>query len=295
MAQHFIEGLIACSALSPRCRHAAMKKLIQFAPLRKAILPRLQRLNLRDVTIKHHWTEEKLTLHPVKHKAYWFHGKNREVDTMQIFDELISAGDVVWEVGGHIGYITQYFAHLVGSRGSVDVLEPGSNNLPYLERNAARYPVTTVHPMAATNHTGSVTFYVENLSGQNNSLLADYRVLDSNMASHGITAERQKVDVPCTTLDDFVDAASAGWPGFVKIDVEGAEAEVLAGMPKLLAQPGLALMVEVTHHETQVFDVLTSAGYSLFASDKNVIAGPGAMQGNVFCLKPNDSRMRFFS
>jgi hypothetical protein len=46
--------------------------------------------------------------------------------------------------------------------------------------------------------------------------------------------------VPVVRLDDLVDGDAA----VVKIDVEGAELDVLEGMPRLLGERGVALIVE---------------------------------------------------
>ena len=59
-----------------------------------------------------------------------------------------------------------------------------------------------------------------------------------------------RVDV--APLDELV----SGRVDLVKIDVEGAELEVLSGMPRLLAQPGLSLAIE-WHPELQ-----RAAGYA---------------------------------
>jgi predicted methyltransferase len=75
--------------------------------------------------------------HSFKHYTYWYDGERREQTTMELFAKLINPGDVVVEVGGHIGYIAVYFSHLVGKQGRVVVFEPGPNNftLPTPEHN----------------------------------------------------------------------------------------------------------------------------------------------------------------
>ena len=51
------------------------------------------------------------------------------------------------------------------------------------------------------------------------------------------------IDVPCTTLDDF--ARSNAAPSLVKIDVEGAESEVLNGAAELCRDVRPPLLIEV--------------------------------------------------
>jgi hypothetical protein len=64
-------------------------------------------------------------------------------------------------------------------------------------------------------------------------------------------------------LDDF--AERWGAPGFVKIDVEGGEADVLRGAARLLRSTHPSLLVEVhsVDLEQECADLLTQAGYRL--------------------------------
>ena len=57
---------------------------------------------------------------------------------MTLCARLIRDGDVVFDVGGHIGYMALYFASLVGAGGRVFSFEPGSSNLPYIRANVER-------------------------------------------------------------------------------------------------------------------------------------------------------------
>ncbi len=77
--------------------------------LRSLGLPLLKAFN-RDISIRHHWLDRKIKLNLFAHKGYWFHGRHREAEEMQAIRALIAAGDTVVEVGGHIGYISLWFA-----------------------------------------------------------------------------------------------------------------------------------------------------------------------------------------
>lgn len=110
-------------------------KFHQFIPLRRLVLPLLSKIGPGDIAIRHHYVAHKFHLHVYKHKGYWYHGRNREKATMALFQQLIKLGGRVVEVGGHIGYISLFFSLLVGNSGMVYVFEPGTNNLPYLEKN----------------------------------------------------------------------------------------------------------------------------------------------------------------
>ncbi len=96
--------------------------------LRRFFLPLLNKYRF-DFTMTHPWNKEvRIYLNSFQHKGYWWHRKNREKDTMLLFTKIINTGNNVVEVGGHIGFITSFFASLVGENGRIFVFEPGITN-----------------------------------------------------------------------------------------------------------------------------------------------------------------------
>ena len=146
--------------------------------LRSMVIPLLARFNPGDVTIKHHWTGDPLRLHSFLHKGYWFHGRSREADTLELLSRLLGHGDRVVEVGAHIGYFTILFSRLVGPGGRVTVFEPGENNLTYLRVNTRALANVVIREEAVGSTVGTADFYLESISGQNNSLIEGYAGLN---------------------------------------------------------------------------------------------------------------------
>ncbi len=215
---------------------------------------------------------------------------------MQIFSEMISPGSTVVEIGGHIGYVTLYFAHLVGSQGRVVVFEPGPNNLPYLRKNIVPYPNITLVEKAVTDFVGPGQFHIESLSGQNNSLVDHYEFFEANLESAGIgEVETSTVEVPCTTLDAYLKETDCPNPSFVKVDVEGAESSVLDGLRETLQADRVALMVEATRNQEAAYQLLKEYGFAMFNELRERIDSPRNMNGNIFCVKANNARISRFS
>ena len=152
-----------------------IKRLLARVPFVRPAVIRMLKFTKRDITVKNPWTNDPLFLNSFYHKGYWFYGTSREIETMRLFKKYISAGDTVVELGGHIGFVSQYFAHLVGEKGRVVVFEPWQNNLPFIKRNTVRRRNITVEECAVSNCEGAAVFYEDNLTGQNNSLLAEYK------------------------------------------------------------------------------------------------------------------------
>jgi FkbM family methyltransferase len=253
--------------------------------LRRIIIPLLKKLNPGKISIRHHYTKARIVLDAFNHKGYWYHGRNREVDTMELFRKLIQPGMTVIEVGGHIGYITNYFSHLVGQKGKVYVFEPGENNLPYIKENIQKLTNVELVQKAVSDTNGTARFYVEDLSGQNNSLLSDYGVREDVQKMAFVEEKIKVVEVETVTLDSFCADASIV-PNFVKIDIEGAELLALNGMKSVLRDHAPMMMIEITENWDYVSGMLESLGYQLL----NVKGSPINSQthqnhhGNTFCL-----------
>jgi len=112
-----------------------MKRFIASLPIVRPFIIKLLKTTAFNIYIKNKFTSDKLFLNTYKHKSYWYYASRREEKTMSFFGSNIKKGDTVIEVGGHIGFITQYFSRLVGNNGRVIVFEPGENNLPYIKKN----------------------------------------------------------------------------------------------------------------------------------------------------------------
>jgi FkbM family methyltransferase len=251
---------------------------------RRIGLPLLARLNPGDIHLRHHFTGDRVRLDAFRHKGYWFHGRRREAASMRLFGRLIGPGDVVLDVGGHIGYVALYFAALVGPTGRVFTFEPGENNLPYVRANTGAKHNITVVPKALGSARERRAFYLEALTGQNNSFLRDFERFHENRASAGLAdVDVREVAVDVVTLDAFV-AEQRVAPSFVKIDVEGFEGEVLAGARDTLAAVRPLLMVEVQVGAGEVFTTLRGLGYRLFRPDLREVAAADALDDNTFCF-----------
>lgn len=260
-----------------------LKRRLSGLPLLRPLALRLLRLVARDVSIRNPWTGDNLYLNSFRHKGYWYFGKDREARTMERLAKIVRPGEVVFEVGGHIGYLSQYFSKLVGQSGRLVVFEPGTNNLPYLERNIELKPNVQIERIAVSDHEGEATFYQDDITGQNNSLLPDYRGADGVEKSHSMTLNRHEVKVRLVTLDGYV-GSNAIQPDFIKMDIEGHELGALRGAMNTLNKVR-GLMVEVTENQREVGELLLAAGFSLSDEAGRPLAGLDGFSGNVFALR----------
>jgi FkbM family methyltransferase len=149
-----------------------------------------------------------------------------------LIDARVSRGDTVMDVGANIGAVALHAAGRVGPEGRVLAIEPAADNVRVLRANVSRNQLSqvTVIEAAAGSRREARTLYVRGEVSAVNSFYAE-----SVYAS--VTAE---TTVPVVPLDDICDGPVA----LVKIDVEGAELDVLAGMGRILGQPGLTVIAE---------------------------------------------------
>ncbi|HUR34924.1 MAG TPA: FkbM family methyltransferase [Vicinamibacterales bacterium] len=149
-----------------------------------------------------------------------------------IFDRYVHQGATVIDVGANIGVTAAYAARRVGITGCVHAVEPAPDNLDVLRQNLRQNRLSQVRvcEVAAGRRRETRQFFLRGDVSAVNSLFPE-------SVYAAVTAVNQ-VDV--RPLDDLVE----GPADFVKIDVEGAELDVLAGMPRLLAYPRVHLAVE---------------------------------------------------
>jgi FkbM family methyltransferase len=150
----------------------------------------------------------------------------------RLMDAAIFPGATVVDVGANIGYNTVYASQRVGPAGRVVAIEPAADNLSVLRDNLRtnRLANVVVQPVAAGRAHEVRDFFLRGEVSAVNSLFPE----SVYAAVTGIEPVR------VAPLDDLVE----GDADLVKIDVEGAELDVLAGMTRLLARSAIHLIVE---------------------------------------------------
>ncbi len=243
--------------------------------VRKIVL-KILKATAVDIKIKHHLTKYKFLLNTYHHKGYWYYGKKRKENTIKAFKSFIKPHSFVLEIGGHIGYFTTFFAKLVGEAGKVDVFEPGKENLKYLNSNVRLLPVElqkiiTVVPKGAGDTDGKLDFYIDPVTGQNNSFVKNFEVFFSNRENSAETkAELIKEKVSVTRLDTwFQDKKTL--PDFVKIDVEGFEWNVIQGFVKSIEQKHPDLMIEIHSDSEKIIHFFKERGYTIYNDEMDEI------------------------
>lgn len=174
-----------------------------------------------------YWTRVMPFMDPVK-GAFNFDLWGWDLRELRFLRRFLVPGMAFIDIGAHYGLYAILAAHCIGSRGHVLAFEPAPPIFRrlcwHLRLNGARQ--VEVHPCAVGARKSTMTLYMP-VRGVDtiNSL--------PPAIGDGIT---RGVDVEVITLDDLVFSRQLPSIDMIKVDVEGAEAEVLNGSTRVLEQ-----------------------------------------------------------
>jgi len=205
-------------------------------------------------------------------------------DLIKIADCLIEPTSVVWDIGANVGVFT--FACALRSRAYTLAIEADTWLAGLIRRSAMleAYKGRDVRilPAAVSNRDGVAEF-----------LIAERGRASNALASAGGRSQmggvRERVLVPTLTLDSI--AGSQPSPDFVKIDVEGAELDVLLGAQSLLATRRPTLYIEIgasMFHKCT--ELLKSLEYEAFGIDGR--PAEKQEQSNYFFVHSKNNAMK---
>jgi FkbM family methyltransferase len=188
-----------------------------------------------------------------------------ELATLRLYDSIVRPGDIVLDIGANIGAHTLPFAKLVGRDGRVYAFEPTQYAFGKLGRNVKANPaisscIELVHAMLVSDSRNSIAPEI-------------YSSWPLNQEEGLHRQHRGKLmgtsDAAAITLDGFVDRRGINRIDFVKLDVDGNEAGVLAGAvntlrrfrPRVLMEWAPYLFDDKSAGMEQMLDNFIDLGY----------------------------------
>lgn len=180
--------------------------------------------------------------------------KSREEPEEWLMETLLS-GMTVIDVGAHQGRYAIQFSRRVGEAGLVVAVEPEPRNLELLSRNLELNEIHNVRAIRAACW-----------SCRESLQLLRSTTLDLSRVSKSSKEHGDLIGLP---LDDLVEELALRRVDQVKIDVEGAELEVLDGGRKMLREFRPRVFVECHGTLPQLFNWLQLQSYKVLRQKKD--------------------------
>ncbi len=143
-----------------------------------------------------------------------YHQGYREAVFMYIVETTVKPGMICFDLGANIGYVTLYMLKAIKNNGFVYAIEPDPRNIKLLNMNIDLNNFSDfceISQGVIFNKTGKTDFY--QASAPNLSSITKP------------TSVKERINVDSYTLDDYF--KDRKFPHFIKMDVEGAEIEIL--------------------------------------------------------------------
>lgn len=170
----------------------------------------------------------RVVIEPRHEKFYWT--GSYELPVQQALVAALSPGGVLWDIGAHAGFFSVLAGRLVGPTGRVVAVEPMPENRRRVLESVKLNGLENVDvlPFAVAAEAGTAVLYPVGASSM-------WTLAEQEAGEPGRAVE-------CVTLMGL--ATRAPEPDVVKIDVEGAELDVIRGGVELLLRARPRLLVE---------------------------------------------------
>lgn len=183
-------------------------------------------------------------------------------------------GAVVVDAGANIGGFTIQAAKMVGPEGRVISIEPDSLNRKTLRKNieANKLENVIIVEKGLWSKKDKLKFFSSHRPGE-------HSLIEDNAINKGI---RKVTELEVDTLDNILEELGIEKAGYVKMDIEGAEAEAIKGCENLLKQDGVYWAVEADHE----FNGKTAyAEVAEYFRDFNNFGQEGNFRGTIYAVK----------
>ena len=195
----------------------------------------------------------------------------------------INRGDIVFDVGANVGELTLLFSRFADTSGQVHSFEPTPSTFEKLTTliKTANKTNVTLNNLAISDKPGFVNFniYEEQLSAFNT-------MAERPLEDYGIHVARPKTySIPSMSIDEYCAEQTIFKIDLLKMDVEGAELNVLYGAEKMFAEKKIRICV--FEFGQTVFDMgNTVKQYKDFFNKYDYQVSNVVKEQNVFPIDP---------
>lgn len=184
----------------------------------------------------------------------------------KVMYKYVRPGDVVFDIGAHLGFYTLLLSKLAGACGKVFAFEPNPELLASLRMTLSACENVKLFEIALSNESGEIDLFVPEDASM--ASLADWTDGDSGIV-HSVQCKMK-------VLDEMVGKGEIPIPNFIKCDVEGAELDVFNGARSILDRTDAPIVLFELNRKAgesfarknndylEFFLTLTAANYSFF-------------------------------
>lgn len=211
---------------------------------------------------------DKMSFYLPEGNAIYYYGFF-EANLTNFLLNYIKEGDVVFDVGAHVGYYTMLNSSLVGETGQVHSFEPTPRTFETLKNNTSSKKNVTVNNNAVLDKETEIEFVDY---GPKYSAFNSFQKRTSDEMS--FLSKPEKIKVKTVSLDKYCQEKNLT-PNFIKIDAEGAEYLILGAMIDILKNKKPIVTIEVAGEEewqencTKSINFLQNNGYIAYEIDLN--------------------------
>jgi FkbM family methyltransferase len=184
------------------------------------------------------WQESWRTFRGIARSLRIYYGDGERRAAMErLYGQFVRPGDLAFDIGAHVGDRVAVFR---GFGARVVAVEPQPALVKTLRLLYGRDRAVAIEPVAVGRKAGVLEFKLNVDNPTVSTASEEFRRAADGAPGWEGQAWSRTIQVPARTLDALL--TRYGMPAFIKIDVEGSEAEALAG----LTRPSRALSFEYT-------------------------------------------------
>lgn len=191
---------------------------------------------------------------PLVHRKW-----HREPEFMTILEEYLSPDDYFFDLGCNIGYVALFVLKNISKNGFLYAIDPDINNIETLKKSINLNKLSNNHlveNLALSSSDGEISF---EFSEQSNLHRINKDIKPSNPFYRRIKS---------STFDSYFEDKK--FPTFIKMDVEGAEIDIIFGMKKFIKSSSKCKIIMELHPTSydakrykEAFDLLFKNGFKI--------------------------------
>ncbi len=184
---------------------------------------------------------------------------NYEQYKTDAFLEHFISGSIFFDIGAHIGYYSSIAAVINGSSGHIFAFEPRPMNIKFFRKHVG------------VNKFQNITLF-EAAAGVTDGLV---RFDDKHGSATGFVTGEGNLEVKQLSIGRMIKDGTLPVPGFIKIDVEGGEREVLSDLSDIIssARPGMLVATHGKECREYAENFLNKNNYSFRVLNPEAVSG----------------------